>query len=285
MSERLELYFDDFRASYLNAPGYSSVAMNHYHAHDTNELFFLLNGERLYYINGQNHYVKRGDLVLIKRHVIHKTTTTNVPDYERVALQIPQEFLTSCNLTDIELIECFNYNSPVVSLPKKEQLIIESLFFNVLDELKNHSMGYKSIIQAHVTQALIYIHRHALSANHKLIQETYVHKKINDIVSYIGDNYMSEITLPILANHFHISRSHLSRTFKKVTGLTIVEYLNSVRISQAQKLLRNTKKSISKISSDTGFNNISHFDRTFKKITGYSPSDFRKVQQGTHAQY
>lgn len=96
---------------------------------------------------------------------------------------------------------------------------------------------------------------------------------------------MSEITLPILANHFHISRSHLSRTFKKVTGLTIVEYLNSVRISQAQKLLRNTKKSISQISSDTGFNNISHFDRTFKKITGYSPSDFRKVQQGTHAQY
>lgn len=58
---------------------------------------------------------------------------------------------------------------------------------------------------------------------------------------------MSEITLPILANHFHISRSHLSRTFKKVTGLTIVEYLNSVRISQAQKLLRNTKNLFPKL--------------------------------------
>ena len=41
MSERLELYFDDFRASYLNAPGYSSVAMNHYHAHDTNEWVYV----------------------------------------------------------------------------------------------------------------------------------------------------------------------------------------------------------------------------------------------------
>ncbi len=282
VSRRLEMNFDEFRASYLNAPGYSSVNMNHYHAHETYEIFYLCNGERYYFINGQNHYVKRGELVLINRNVIHKTTTSNVPDYERIALQVPHEFLVSNRLNDLDLTKCFNYSSPVVSLPKKERAIIESLFFNVLDELKDQNMGYKSVIQAHITQALIYIHRHALSANHQLLQETYVHKKINDVVSYIGNNYMVDVTLPELANHFHISKSHLSRTFKKVTGLTIIEYLNSVRINHAQKMLRNSKISISKISSDTGFNNVSHFDRTFKKITGYSPTHFRRIQQGKY---
>lgn len=279
MSKKLEFHCDNFRVNYVNNPGYSSANMSNYHAHDTYELYYLCNGERSYYVNGQRYYVKRGEIVLINRNIIHKTSTTNVPDYERIVLQIPEEFLTANELNDIDLTECFNYTTPVVSLDKKNQSIIESILFNILDELKTRPMGYRSAIQTYITQALIHIHRHALSANHKLVQKTSVDKKIYDVVSYIGNNYMHDITLPLLSDQFHVSKSHLSRTFKKVTGLTIVEYLNAVRIGHAQKLLRNTSISISKICFDTGFNNISHFNRTFKKVTGYSPTEFRKVQQ------
>lgn len=95
------------------------------------------------------------------------------------------------------------------------------------------------------------------------------------MVSYIGENYMQDLSIPELAKRFFISRSHLSRTFKKITGLTIIEYLNSVRINHAKKLLRSTDLSVLQISAETGFNSVTHFERTFKKTTGCSPSQYR----------
>lgn len=283
VEKQVELRFNNFRINYFKANGYPSKSMNHYHAHDTYEFFYLCNGERFYYISGQDYCVKRGDVVLINRNVIHKTRPTNVPDYERIVLQIPHDFLAPDDPDDLDLTECFSYSTPVISLERKNQSIIESILLNILDEMQNEAAGFKSIVRAQITQALVFIHRHALSGNHKLIQETYVHKKIHDVVAYIGSNHMNEIALANLAEHFHISKSHLARTFKKVTGLTIVEYLNSVRITYAKRLLRNTEMSISQISSETGFNNVSHFDRTFKKLTGCSPSHFRKLQNGDYS--
>ena len=59
MSKKLEFHCDNFRVNYVNNPGYSSANMSNYHAHDTYELYYLCNGERSYYVNGQRYYVKR----------------------------------------------------------------------------------------------------------------------------------------------------------------------------------------------------------------------------------
>ena len=267
----------DFRISYIKLPGIVTSGMHHFHAHPTYELFYLCSGERLYYINGKKYYVKRGDLLLIDRHDIHKTTPTTVPDYERIVLQIPDSFISSLALVDVKLTDCFQYNSPVVLLPKKDQTFVESTLYSIIEEAKEQSLGYQSLIQTYLAQILIRVHRYAISANHQLDQATHIHKKITEVVAYIGDNYTSEITLPLLAERFHISTSHLARTFKKVTGLTIIEYLNTVRLSQAQKLLRKGSKSISDISGMVGFGSVTHFERLFKSASGYTPTQFRKL--------
>ncbi len=278
MRVRQEINIDNFRASYVRVPGYTNELMNNFHAHDTYEIFYLCNGERVFNINGRIHYIKRGEVVLINHHVIHKTVPTNVPDYERISLQIPPDFLNSLNLHDMSLTDCFAYSTPALLLPKKKQTIVESLFHNIIAEATKQSPGYKAAIQIDLAKALVYIHRHALSANHQLVQETHIQKKITDVVRYIGNNYMNELSISHLAKRFFISRSHLSRTFKKVTGLTIVEYINMVRINHAKKLLRNENFSILQISEKSGFSNSTHFARIFKRTTGYSPSQFRQLQ-------
>ena len=251
--------------------------MSNFHAHDTYELFYLCNGERVFNINGRIHYIKSGEVVLINRHVIHKTIPTNAPDYERISLQIPPDFIHSLDLQDINLIDCFTYEVPALLLPKKERTILESILHTILDEATNQSIGYRAAIQVELGKALVHIHRHALSTNHQLVQETHIQKKITDVVCYIGNNYMNDLSIPKLAKHFYISRSHLSRTFKSVTGLTIIEYLNTVRINHAKKLLRDSDMSILEISEKTGFNSVTHFGRTFRKTTGCSPSQFRQL--------
>ena len=103
------------------------------------------------------------------------------------------------------------------------------------------------------------------------------HRQISDIVRYINSHYRERITLDNLSRQFHLSPSHLSRMFKEVTGFGLNEFINQVRIKEAQRLLRTTRYSVTEVAAQTGYDNITHFGRTFKKMTGSSPSRYRKA--------
>ena len=267
----------DFRISHVKVPGISYDHMPNFHAHPTYELFYLLTGERIYFINGAEYCVKRGELLLLDQNVIHKTISTSVPDYERILLQIPASFINPACYPDFNSEECFRFASPVFSLPKKDQTVIESTLFTIFDETEHRHVGYLSAIQTLLMQILIRVHRYAQSAEHVIAQSSHVNKKIADIVYFIGQNFMKPLTLGRIANEFYISSAHLARTFKKVTGLTLIEYLNIVRTNEARKLLRGNNYSISEIALAVGYGSITHFERVFKKASGYTPSTYRKL--------
>ncbi|HHV11507.1 MAG TPA: helix-turn-helix transcriptional regulator [Clostridiales bacterium] len=91
------------------------------------------------------------------------------------------------------------------------------------------------------------------------------------------DNALLRASFHALAKEtFGISRSHLSREFKKITGFSPKEYLIQIRISQAKLLLRGSSISIDDISSAIGFHDTAHFIQTFKKAEGITPLKFRK---------
>ena len=93
---------------------------------------------------------------------------------------------------------------------------------------------------------------------------------------FIKENYDKTISLSDVAQHVHLSENYLSRLFRKATGTTFVNYLNSIRINQAKKLLLSTDRHVTKIAFEIGFNNLPHFNRTFRALQKCSPSDFRK---------
>ncbi|MDD3146248.1 MAG: AraC family transcriptional regulator [Candidatus Riflebacteria bacterium] len=86
-----------------------------------------------------------------------------------------------------------------------------------------------------------------------------------------------DVNLEELAETCSVSKSHLCRVFKKLTGQTVTQYLNAVRVSKACELLSETDLSIEAIALKTGFNNPSYFFRVFKKQTGKLPLGWRKT--------
>jgi YesN/AraC family two-component response regulator len=87
---------------------------------------------------------------------------------------------------------------------------------------------------------------------------------------------MQELSLYLLAEKFYVSPYYLSRFFKEATGFTFVEYVNSVRIKEAKKLLERTTMKVSLVAKKVGFGSVTHFGRVFKSVTGYVPLYFRK---------
>lgn len=98
---------------------------------------------------------------------------------------------------------------------------------------------------------------------------------IKNIVMYIDTNYARDINLATIASESHVSKEHLSRTFKKETGVTLTEYIASTRIKKAAELLKTTNQAISDISIFVGYTDNNYFVKVFKKYYNMTPSEYR----------
>ena len=102
-------------------------------------------------------------------------------------------------------------------------------------------------------------------------------KKIRKVRMYLEENYPSKISLDDLSSHFFIDKYYLCEQFKEQYGMSIMDYLISVRITEAKKFIRFTDKTMDEIAEKVGINGAAYFSRLFKKVEGVSPSEFRKM--------
>jgi transcriptional regulator GlxA family with amidase domain len=101
-------------------------------------------------------------------------------------------------------------------------------------------------------------------------------KRIALIHDYLMNNYKEEVDLNRLAATVNMATGSLCRFFKSNTGMTVFEYLNSIKVDFACKLLMDEGLSILEVCLDSGYNNLSHFNKQFKKSVGLPPSEYRK---------
>ncbi|GAA0743866.1 MULTISPECIES: AraC family transcriptional regulator [Flavobacteriaceae] len=100
-------------------------------------------------------------------------------------------------------------------------------------------------------------------------------KKIQLVHDFVHNNYHQKISLDEISCLVNMSTSSFNRFIKKRAGKTFINYVNDVRLIYATKQLINTDMSVSEISYNCGFNNISNFNRIFKKIKKITPSNYR----------
>lgn len=252
-----------------------NMSVNHYH--NVYEIYYLVQGFRNYFIQDRTYSVEKGDIVLINVQDIHRTMDSKNSPHERILIYFHESFIADVAKEDINLIEFFTGDSKVLRLNVSEQVYVESILFKMLDEDEKKAMGYLTYERILLTELLLFINRYIKrNRNSNINTVSHVHKKMSEVAGYLMANYMKRITLKHVAEKFYITPCHLSRSFKKATGFSFIEYLNSLRIKEAQRLLKDTKNSVTKIAELTGFESQTHFGRVFRNLTGMSPLQFRK---------
>lgn len=101
-------------------------------------------------------------------------------------------------------------------------------------------------------------------------------EKINKVYEYVFQNIQEGIKLEDASAILNMAPSSFCRFFKKKTNVTFMEYVKSVRIGIAAKLLAETDKQITQICFESGYNNLANFNHYFKRSIGKTPSDYRK---------
>ena len=115
------------------------------------------------------------------------------------------------------------------------------------------------------------LHGHQMHPN-----ADYKARQLREIVGYLGEHFTEPLSLPAVAARFGLSPQYFSSFFRENFGRTFVQHVNSLRIEQAARLLRETDLPVMEIGFNVGFDNFSYFIKRFREVYGASPSNYRK---------
>ena len=240
------------------------------HCHDAEyELYYMLDGGTTYFIEEEIFRINKGDFVLIPKGVWHSTDNQHYSHNERILVAFGEELFSERTYPVLKTLT----DTPVISVPDARLPELEELLFKLEAEYQQQKMGRKIMLDIYVQELLVLLYRYKCERK-SVVRES--DKIIYTISDYICKNYAQDITLKGLSKAFSISEGYLSRKFKEVSGLGINQYITYVRISHAEKFLKESSLSVTEIAEKCGFCGSTYFSSVFHKMKGVSPLTFRK---------
>lgn len=267
---------DPLYVQYIRRKSHFDMKSDHFHSFY--EIYYLISGQRLYFIKDTAYPIQAGDLVFIGKDELHKTLHLSEPFHERIVFHFDDFFIQSlAGGQSSILLNLFQQSSRVLRLPMEEHTHVFAHIRRIMEELQHKPIGYVLYLTQAIIDILLVSSRY-LQKNEpvSISNASSIHKTIAEIVRYLNIHYAESINLSTISKQFFISPNYLSRRFKETTGFSFIDYLNLTRIREAQKLLRETDMKITDIAAKAGFGNFSHFGKTFKKITGISARSYRQ---------
>lgn len=263
----------------------------HEHAHDFIEIAYVFAGKGLHLIGGKVYEVAKGDLFVINRDEPHEFRS--VPKLSESGLQVyncifrPQ-FLDSSLVRSrcfSDLSHIFLFGSLAeegadrdIHLLGRDNPEIGELYEKMYREYAMKCYGYVDMLRAQIVQLIVLIfraYRTGGEADFKAREKRY----FDDVIRFMKEHYSEEIKLEELAAMSFLSRSYFCASFKKCTGMTVLEYIQSLRIGEACAMLRDSDRKVVDIAQQVGYSDLKFFNRLFKANTGKTPSEYRRVSR------
>lgn len=181
---------------------------------------------------------------------------------------------TNANISHIPVIlltSLSNVGNRLEGLKKGADAYINKPF--VMDELR---LTIDNLIANHLRLKGIYTGSLKQEGKMKNVyvkgnNEQLMERIMESINAHLGDN---DYNIETLCNEVGISRAHLHRKMKEMTGISISEFIRNLRMEQAARLLKEQKLNVTQVAFTVGFNNQSHFSTVFRKYFGMTPREF-----------
>lgn len=242
------------------------------HYHNAFELYYLLKGDREYFIDDQFFKLTEGDLVLIPRGMLHRTAGKGATRY---IIYFSDSFLKA--FFTPEALSPLLCTRPRVFRPDDtERDRIEQVFgalYNEYTKAEREQQPQNDLFLAGYLYQILFA---MLCANNTYIPHDYADGRVAQVIKYINENYNQISDIEEIAEHFFISKFHLCRIFNKNLGIPLVTYLNTIKIREACKMIKHGNLTLTEIAIRCGFNSSSYFCKVFKAEKGISPTEYRK---------
>lgn len=244
------------------------------HWHTYYELELVVGGRGIHVINGTPYPFREGDIFLLTPTDFHSFELEE--EGTTYLIEIPPSLLPS----EILKLLIRPAEELITNLGSDEFDMLKGMFLAIEEHYQKD--GYiDALIARSLLNSLLslFIGYTQKSRRESVKSESRVNignRRLGEILLYIQCSYRENITLESIADSFFISKEYLSRLFRSEIGVTLTEYLRSLRLAWAAKLIITTDMKSIDISELSGFGSIATFMRCFKKEYGISPLQMRE---------
>ena len=253
--------------------------------HDFWEMVYVDGGEIISVTDGLGRTLTQGQVIFHRPMEIHAHVSNNVVSNNLLVVS----FTTKSDAMDF-------FDKKIFSLDKTGKTLL-SLFINearnalgkIEGEYDNKNpidfssapFGSIQLLECYLTEFLLLLRRNTSDAGIKASRDSdakeLAQSSITElIISYLGENVYSGITLADICKKFFMGKSQLCKLFNDYIGESPIEYYSKLKMAEAKKLLIEDSLSISTISDMLGYSSVHNFSRAFKKAYGFSPAHYRK---------
>ena len=208
------------------------------HIHYDEQVIYVVRGQARSIINGEESVLSAGDFLHWKAGVEHQVYNNG--------FEIIQKMKDS-KVIIITAYDSFEYAQKALRLGAVD-IILKPIEFQQLRQAIARAVGWNFTGNEVADQTLAYHYEH----------------------------YNDKIDLETLARQIFCSESHLARSFKKYTGMTVVSFVHKIRIEKSRHMLKEEGLSVKEAAERAGYQNLNHFYKYFKQYTGMTPAAYMK---------
>lgn len=259
------------------------------HQHDFIQIWYVCSGEVDHIVEEIRYHQTAGTMIIVPPYTNHFIDTSNTTEHISYELDISDDFIRNLPEEDIsDTLFCILYFQPVFNRVNAKDPIfkfkgeqakqIEELlcdmnqYFRLDDEYVHPKIRAElAILLTHVVEQ----YRGQLTNSQSIMVNEY-RNAMCEALRYIDEHYMEKLYVEDVCKIAMMSATRFSFVFKRIIGMTFVEYLLYLRILHARNLLINTDMTIFYVSKVCGFRNENYFRRAFTTRFGCSPTTYRK---------
>ena len=252
------------------------------HYHKYFELGYIVRGSIKHSFMGTVNLLKPGDMFFIDITVIHSyeaAPDTDVLNFMFYPEVLDPSYKLMSNLSQIAGSPTFRFNAN--KLPLLNQPFFhdeDGSFLRHLEELQmeiqQKKPGHHQMERTMIQQLIIRLMRLDNTVQHEITADQPLAQKLQDI---LDTEHPANISMQNVCKKLNYSPAHISRTFRKLYGVTFTAYLQKLKLAQSCRLLLETDLSVEQVAESVGYKNVQFFHRIFREHYQLSPLQYRKT--------
>lgn len=235
-------------------------------------LCYILNGEGQLQYHDKNVYLRTGEFLFFPRYALFSVTGLKAFQLLEIHL-LPGFFQAFC--PEDSSIAFRNFYITENIHEQRSLKLYRSLAELILHGIFNEKAGVLEIITGLGTLFVLLKNHFQKSGSAKEPYETYIQERIRKTLTYITEHYTRKITIPQISRMLGLNPQYFSVFFSRYFHQPFIDYLNEFRVNSTLKDLCCTKKNITEIAFDSGFQTYKSYSNAFRKIYQVSPSVYR----------
>lgn len=259
----------------------SSKYESRLYVNDNCEVLLFLRGDVRVSVNGRNYTPEPGDMLLFGSGEIHTLAVSPGAPFERIYIYFDKKFFQLFSDRNYDLLESFNLEegsarSNLIGAKFAGAHGIGDKMADMFELYQSESPDAAVRMASLMLDILVNVnlaHREQRLHNGEEDEPFTDSDKIHEILRYIVNNLDEKFTLDSLSSRFFISKFYLCHEFKRVVGVSCLEYIRQKRVNEAGKRLL-SGESVNDAWLNLGFTDYLSFYRSFKKVTGVSPNEY-----------